>query len=102
MSIEFWASLVTDLSEDLVLGLKRYIQDHLPYQIVRDGLFEFGMVPIQNGRTAHTSETITLSIQANQVYVAFHAAGRTDRETFIRCVVDALVQVGVVSMFEEL
>ena len=102
MSIEFSATTEMELSDDSVVRIKRYIQDHSNYQVVRDNPLEFGISPISKERAVDTLETITLAVLTKQVYVAFHAATKQERESFISCVVDALAQEGIVSKFEEL
>lgn len=102
MSIEFAAAAEMKLVDESVVRIKRYIQDHSNYRVVRDSPLEFGVAPIASEGTARILETITLSMRPTQVYVAFHAATRPERESFIHCVVNALAQAGIVCEFEEL
>ncbi len=102
MSYEFSTRTDRPLASDDVARLKRYIQDHSTYRIVRDGLREFGLGLTQDDRPAPVSEVITVLVRPNEVYVAFHACNGTQREAFVQCLVDALAQDGIVGNFEEL
>jgi hypothetical protein len=102
MSIEILATLDAGLSDDAIARIKRHIEDHSTYRVVRDNPPEYGIGPISSQRMPRSLETITVSMQPHQVYVAFHASTRTEREAFICSIVDALAKEGIVCKFEEL
>ena len=102
MSIEFSATLDAGFTDDAIARIKRYIMDRWAYRVVRDNPPEYGIGPISSERMPRSLETITLSMQPHHVYVAFHTSTRTERETFLGSIVDALAEEGIVCKFEEL
>ena len=102
MSIEYSATTDRSLCNEGVARIKHYIQSHSVFKVVRDAALEFGLDVLPEDRFTTPLETITVKLQPSQVYLAFHACGRTERESLIRCIVDALAQEGFVCRFEEL
>ena len=71
-------------------------------QIVRQNGTEFGVGTIPSQLGQPLMETFTVKFRNNDVYVAFHAASRKERETVLQLLQHALAAENVKCEFDEL
>jgi hypothetical protein len=61
-----------------------------------------GLGLLQNGNDAETSELVSISLTADQVYVAFHAGHQHHRESVLQAVNDHLTISGATCHLQDL
>jgi hypothetical protein len=102
MSIEFEANIENELLDPCIVRLKACILADTPFKLGRESGEEFGLVKPEEKVGELSDELLTVSITKHQVYVAFHACTRRDREAFLEVVSDCLLKEGIPASFEEL
>lgn len=102
MSIEFKADIGKELSDESVVRLKTYILGHSTSKIVRESDAELGLGADSEDTNCRNLELIRLSIGKDHIYLAFHTYSRSERESFINVLKDALAHEGIIADFREL
>ena len=89
MSFEFQAKIDQPVPPHSLPRLKNYIVQNTAFDVVRDMGAEFGLTNASKKDCARV-EDITVSIDANRVYIAFHSPNRNQREAFLAIATKAL------------
>jgi hypothetical protein len=102
MSIEYAAVTHGEPKDEIINRIKAAITNCWRSTIIRDAGREFGLTKIAHSDDVPALELITVVIETNRVYIAFHACSRSERETFLLDIKNAFAQNGFELEFEEL
>jgi len=102
MSIEFAGTPQPPLTQTTAESVLAHLLGTFPCTLVRESENGYGLQFRGPDQRVEWPEDLALSLDANQVYVAFHSATKGERESFLVAIQDALHAHGIVCSLEEL
>lgn len=102
MSIEYAGAPQPPLTQTAAEAVLAHLLGTFPCTLVRASENGYGLQFRGLDRRVEGRENLAVSLDGDQVCIAFHSATKVERESFIAAIHEALGAHGIVCTFEEL